>query len=248
MASTIKIGAGVRLGTGPVVPGGGLTLGAGVVSAPFTINFVGVGGGGGGGCAGYYVAGGNGGAGGVALGSFTGTKGVSYTITVGAGGPGSSVLVPGTCGQLAGSGGGSTTMTGSPFGTFFLANGGAGGGAGTYAPPAGPSVPGVAGSPGTPGAAPVGGPGSPTPGGRSSSITGSAVAYGNGCGYGASGRGGGTGGPYGGTGAPGSAGAVILSVPTPNYPGTAPGATVSTPPAAPGKTILLYTTSASYTA
>jgi hypothetical protein len=41
---------------------------------------------------------------------------------------------------------------------------------------------------------------------------------------------------------------VILAVPTPNYPGTAPGASVTTPPAAPGKTVLIYTSSGSYTA
>jgi hypothetical protein len=39
-------------------------------------------------------------------------------------------------------------------------------------------------------------------------------------------------------------------VPTPNFsgPASAPGATVTTPPAAPGKTVLIYTTSGSYTA
>jgi hypothetical protein len=35
---------------------------------------------------------------------------------------------------------------------------------------------------------------------------------------------------------------VILAVPTSNYPGTATGATVTTPPAAPGMTVLTYTT------
>jgi hypothetical protein len=41
---------------------------------------------------------------------------------------------------------------------------------------------------------------------------------------------------------------VILAVPTPNYPGSAPGATVTTPPSAPGMTVLTYTSSGSYTA
>jgi hypothetical protein len=31
-------------------------------------------------------------------------------------------------------------------------------------------------------------------------------------------------------------------MPTPKYPGSAPGATVTTPPAAPGYTVLTYTT------
>jgi hypothetical protein len=41
---------------------------------------------------------------------------------------------------------------------------------------------------------------------------------------------------------------VILAVPTPAYPGSAPGATVSTPPAAPGMTVLTYNSSGTYTA
>jgi hypothetical protein len=41
---------------------------------------------------------------------------------------------------------------------------------------------------------------------------------------------------------------VILAVPTPYYPGSAPGANVSTPPAAPGITVLTYTSSGTYTA
>jgi hypothetical protein len=55
----------------------------------------------------------------------------------------------------------------------------------------------------------------------------------------------------GGGGAPGGlggSGIVILSVPTPSYPGSAPGATVTTPLAAPGKTIITYNTSGTYTA
>jgi hypothetical protein len=46
----------------------------------------------------------------------------------------------------------------------------------------------------------------------------------------------------------GGSGVVILAVPTPRYPGSAPGATVTTPPAAPGMTVLRYTSSGSYTA
>jgi hypothetical protein len=43
-------------------------------------------------------------------------------------------------------------------------------------------------------------------------------------------------------GGSGGPGVVILAVPTPNYPGVAPGAAVSNPPAAPGRTVLTYTT------
>jgi hypothetical protein len=35
---------------------------------------------------------------------------------------------------------------------------------------------------------------------------------------------------------------VILAIPTPVYPGTATGAVVTTPPAAPGYTVLTYNT------
>ena len=111
--------------------------------------------------------------------------------------------------------------------------------------------------------------------GRSNSITGSPVFYAGGGGgaryysggtSGAGGIGGGgaggvpagsgqmnTGGGGGGgtfqsPGGGGGSGIVILSIPTPRYPGSAPGATVTTPPAAPGKTILTYTSSGTYTA
>jgi hypothetical protein len=50
------------------------------------------------------------------------------------------------------------------------------------------------------------------------------------------------------TGAGGS-GVVLLAVPNAQYPGvSAPGATVTTPPAAPGKTVLTYTSSGTFTA
>jgi hypothetical protein len=35
---------------------------------------------------------------------------------------------------------------------------------------------------------------------------------------------------------------------TPNYPGSAPGATVTTPPAAPGQTVLIYNSSGTFIA
>jgi hypothetical protein len=52
----------------------------------------------------------------------------------------------------------------------------------------------------------------------------------------------------GGTGGSGGSGVVVLAVPTPNYPGSAPGATVTTPPAAPGMTVLTYNSSGTFTA
>jgi hypothetical protein len=45
----------------------------------------------------------------------------------------------------------------------------------------------------------------------------------------------------------GAQGTIILAMPTPNYPGSAPGATVTTPPAAPGMTLVLYLSPATFT-
>jgi hypothetical protein len=45
----------------------------------------------------------------------------------------------------------------------------------------------------------------------------------------------------------GGSGVIILAVPTPNYPG-AYGPQATTPPAAPGMTVITYTSSGSYTA
>jgi hypothetical protein len=49
-------------------------------------------------------------------------------------------------------------------------------------------------------------------------------------------------------GGSGGSGIVIIAVPTPSYPGSAPGATVTTPPAAPGQTVLTFNSSGTYTA
>lgn len=172
--------------------------------APIPIDYLSVGGGGGGGTAGFQSPGGIGGAGGVAQGTFTGTVGVTYTITVGVGGAANAVHYGPICYSNSGATGGTTTMTGSPFGTTFRSNGGCGGGGGGNGAP-------QTGGAGTPGASPIGGPGSPTPGGITSSITGSAVNYGSGSGYGA---GGGPGAANGGVGTPGTSGAVILAIPS----------------------------------
>jgi hypothetical protein len=184
-------------------------------------------------------AGGTGGSGGGS--AYQGTSGTA----IGSPGPGS----PGTQGFPGGSGAGGS-------------GGGGGGGAG-----------GSGGNPGTPNPNAAGRGGN----GLSSSITGSAVTYAGGGGgggpsnSGAAGPGGGglgggsgaqgnpgttnTGGGGGGSGpnqanpgASGGSGVVILSMPTFNYPGSAPGATVTTPPAAPGKTIITFNSSGTYTA
>jgi hypothetical protein len=51
----------------------------------------------------------------------------------------------------------------------------------------------------------------------------------------------------GGQGGGGGGGAVLLALPTPNYPGVAPGAAVSTPGAAPGQTVLSYVIAGTWT-
>jgi hypothetical protein len=91
--------------------------------------------------------------------------------------------------------------------------------------------------------------------------TGSTYAAGGGVGGGAGSSGTGGGGGAGsiqkvgcnsysinGSAGQGGSGVVILAVPTARYPGSAPGAGVSTPGSAPGMTVLTYTSSGSYTA
>ena len=102
----------------------------------------------------------------------------------------------------------------------------AGGGGGSSGSP--PSVPGLTGAANGTGGSGIGGNG--------------------GGGAGATNRGSGGGGGTLGSGGLGGSGVVVLAVPTPNYPGSAPGAVVSTPPAAPGMTVLTYTSSGTYTA
>ena len=84
--------------------------------------------------------------------------------------------------------------------------------------------------------------------GGSNGLGGSGVGGGGGGAAGTANRGGGGGGSSTGTGGLGGSGVVIIAIPTPNYPGSATGATVSTPPAAPGQTVLTYTASGTFTA
>jgi hypothetical protein len=70
----------------------------------------------------------------------------------------------------------------------------------------------------------------------------------NGLGSGGSGGTSGSGNPPARVGLTGGSGTVILAVQNSVYPGSAPGAVVSTPPATPGYTIITYTAPGTYTA
>jgi hypothetical protein len=199
-----------------------------------------------------------GGSGGAAI--FPFNFGQATGVPGGSGGGGSNTFSPWT-GAPGGSGisgqgnpGGSGTAV--PQGPAIYTGAGGGGGAGTagtnaVAPQ--PTGPGATGGNGLTwaytgpetyyaggGAGSGGGNGGNGGGGNSPVPTGQASA-------GTSGSGGGGAGGFPGGGAGGS-GVVILSVPNVQYPGSAPGATVTTPPAAPGKTVLTYTSSGTYTA
>jgi hypothetical protein len=219
----------------PLTIGAGWNIGPGWAGSSYTfpIQFLAVGGGGGGGgggSGGPAAVGGTGGTGGVASVTRTITAGVTYTIVVGSGNAGGP-------GQLqTGTPGGPTAINPGP-GAIILCNGGNGGTGGSG------TIPGAC-TPGAYGSAPVGGPGSPTPAGLSSSITGTAITYGSGTpspGAGRGGPGGGFSAPGANPGARGTPGTVIIAIPTINFPGTAVGATITTPASAPGQTILTYT-------
>jgi len=183
----------------------------------------------------------------------------------------------GGAGQPGGSGGGgsggtvgpSGNPTGGPGGSSTPGQGNGGGGGGNASVPlgnwGGGGGGGGRGGSGTPGgnATPSSATGGPGGAGSTWPFTGSTYAGGGGGtgtgpqqGSGGSGGGGpafnpgsnNTGGGGGGQSGAGGSGVVILAVPTPNYPGSAPGATVTTPPAAPGKTVLTFTSSGTYTA
>jgi len=195
---------------------------------PATLNIPTTGGGAGGGQGGSPVTsyngqpGGSGGGGGVHSGAAATGSG-----TPGQGNPGGSNNQPANYGAGGGGGKGSAGGPGSPsssggggFGYTwpFTANTYAGGGAGNPNPYGAIGDSNASGSPGG------GGPGTSSPG------------------NGTPGKGGGGGGN-----ATGGSGAVILAIPTPFYPGSAPGATVTTPPAAPGRTVLTFNSSGTFT-
>ena len=191
----------------------GWTIDIGNTQTVYTAQYLAVGGGGGGGSGGTPgdpagTIGGYGGSGALAQGFINVSQGVAYTVTVGSGGSGSSVSQ--SCRRPAGAAGGSTTMTGSPFGTFFQANGGTGG---TGASSSG----GFSGSPGTNATAPIGGSPTAVPGGVYSSIAGTSVVYGKGYpspgAYGVGGSPGPGNGP--GPGGTGASGVVLIKYPSP---------------------------------
>jgi hypothetical protein len=162
----------------------------------------------------------------------------STTVTISSGGGGG-----GGNGGVGGNGTGAPTPfpNGTPWGGVV----GGSGGAGSIWPYTGPTVFYAAGGAGGGGFGPGGAGLNGNPG---SCVGGVGLTPGvNG-----SGSGGGGGSPTfrspspstGVTGSSGGSGTVIFAVPTPNFPAiTAPGATISTPPAAPGFTLITYKTS-----
>ena len=178
---------------------------------------------------------GGGNSGGGAIGSATGYPSPAplfYTPTGAQGYPGTiggaPLPIPGyTTGGAGGGAGGAGTGTGcgASGGVGYTwpytntAYGGGGGGGATYGNSGGPAGGGNGANAGT-----AGSPGTP-------------------------GKGGGGGGAYyRQNGFSGGSGVVIIAVPTPNYPGSAPGATVTTPPSAPGMTVITFTAPGTYTA
>jgi len=220
---------------------------------------------------GFYTSSPVAGTGGSGAGAGVGSGGLtprSYTADLAFGSP-----APGVAGPQGYPGGtGNQSVTWPAPALFFVAAAGGGGGAGatgntgTTNPTAATGGPGGAGRlwPYTNNYYAGGGGGGAANGGPGPSYTASGGAGGlGGGGAGVASNGAtagsgipGTGGGAGGTGSPsgtatggtGGDGVVILAVPTPFYPGSAPGAAVTTPPAAPGMTVLTYTSSGSYTA
>jgi hypothetical protein len=231
---TITIGAG---GTAPGGSGVNTTI---TSSSPSVTNLTLVGGGGGGGVTPQMngVPGGSGGgAGGFGTspnpGPFIGGSGLNYPGPTQQGYPGGGAPTPGTS---AGAGGGGASQAGSNGTGGPAPSGGQVGGRGgngltypytvtTYAGGGGGRGSGGNGQGGSGG-------GGPSPGSDAEANLG--------------GGGGGTVGPS--AAGSGGSGVVIFVVPNDWYPGSAPGATVTNPPAAPGKTVLTYTSSGTYTA
>lgn len=170
-------------------------------------------------------------------------------LAPGPGGPGS---------QGFGGGTGAGAPGGPPFPAEIKGGGGGGGGGaggaggnGVIGPGTNPSFPGRTGDGG------VGGSGYTWPftnlaygagggGGQVNNPLAGSANPGGGTGYG---NGGGGGGPVNASspGSAGSSGVIILAMPTPDYSGTKSGGTISNPPAAPGKTVITWTSPGSYT-
>ena len=214
----VSIGSGVAFGIGP--PG---STGAGITPppTPYSIQYLVVAGGG----AGGYGTSGGGGAGGLLQGSTILTAGTAYTIQIGAGGVNPGSPAPGA----RGGDGFSSNISGSGFTAITTTGGGGGGGA------AGPLL---AGDPGGSGG------GASSSSGSFGTATGSPGSVGV---AGPQGYPGGPGNPANGGGGSGGSGVVIIAVPTPNYPG-AYGPQATTPPSAPGMTVITFTAPGTYTA
>jgi hypothetical protein len=236
---TLTVGAGGTVSAPGVTSGSGSLSRIASPSAPFT-TITSTGGGVGGG---YNWAGQPGGSGG------GGSNAMPNSLGTAVGSPGSY----GAAGPQGYPGGGGP------------GNGGGGGGAGGAGLPATPNSSNY-------GSAQAGGAGALWP--FTNTYYAGGGGNGNGGAGGAGGGGAGSGAPNGYVGTPGSAntgggggahyfsgyagdptkvgaggsGVIILAIPTPNYPGSAPGATVTTPPAAPGKTVVTFTSSGTFTA
>lgn len=228
----------INVGTGGVAAANSTNGLSSNISSPVTPTITVVGGGAGHGQGQNAPPGGRpGGSGGGAYWNFpagTGTPGQGFpggnptasqpsALASGGGGAGSAGSI-GTCGGGLGTGGSGGTAYTWPFTGNTYAGGGGGGGS-TFAGLGGgtstTALKGGGGNGGSPGATP-GIPGTASTGGG-----------GGGANYQS---------PAERLGGNGGSGVVILAIPTPNYPGVAPGATVTTPPAAPGNTILTYAT------
>jgi hypothetical protein len=174
--------------------------------------------------------------------------------------PGLAPSPGGTGSQGFGGGSGAGAPGGPPFPAFAQGGGGGGGGGAAAtggSATAGGSSPAPACFPGRTGLGGTGGAGYTWPftnlaygaGGGGAQVNnplGSPASPGGGTGYGNGGAGGG---PVNASspGSAGSAGVVILAMPTSDYSGTKSGGSVSNPPAAPGKTVITWTSPGSYT-
>ena len=259
---TISIGAGGSPGI-PTAPAGGAGWSSNIFQgASALITTVGGGGGGGAGtpvaAAGPAGTGGSGGGGGSPgipdIGAVaTGSPGLGVAGTQGyPGGNGISTSYVDAGG--GGGGAGASGTTGTFPGTQGAAAAGGPGGIGVIWPYTGPSIYYAGGgggslytqypapplSPGTVGAGGLGGGGT---GGGLINAGGSAQTAGT---VNTGGGGGGAEYFFPGPGGAGGSGVVLLAIPTPQL-GTFSGATSSTPPSAPGQTVLTYTTSGTYT-
>jgi hypothetical protein len=236
---TITVGTG---GNGYSAPGRGSGFNganSSISTSPTNSLVVAIGGGGGGG----FLAtdgrvGGSGGGGGATSPAQKG-EAINFPGPSAQGYPGG-----GGSNQTGGGGGGAGSS-----GTNGIPNGAAGpGGSGYTWPFTANTYAGGGGAgttfPGTTNVVGSGGPGGGGPGTNSTCVVGTAGTTNTGGGGGGGGFTPGVG--CGAAGGNGGSGIVILAIPTPNYPSVvAPEAAVTTPPAAPGMTVLSYTTPAS---